>query len=479
MRMPTTDSSIVVMGAGITGLTAAWELSRAFPGRVVLLEKEATVGGLAATFAKDQVAFDTGSHRLHDGYHPEVDQLVRDLCGPELLRRDRKGLIFIGDRPFPYPPSALDIMSAFGWADFLRFSLGFLRARLECLVRRREPDNFEDYTAAKVGRGLYERFYKPYALKLYGMSPRAIAKDPAVSRVRKFAPTALVRDLKNRFLGQKGKSYLYPAKGIGQLATVLQRRFLDNGGRLLFISQIDHLRIRDDRVIEAVAFHTQEGSAQEVPTDVLISTIPLDALHHLVRLETDQLGRPCFDLRWRGLRLLYLITPDKVPSENETFYFPEPHVLFGRVSELHKYSPALNPDPDQAVLTIEIPCSLHDQVWNMTDERLAERCTAELQKVGILRRPVTGPGEFFSRKVPNVYPVYDLGWKERFDKIYQRLNGLENLYMIGRTALFLHCNIDHCMLMALKLARYLSNGYDNKQEWDAIRQDFFNYRVRE
>jgi hypothetical protein len=51
--------------------------------------------------------------------------------------------------------------------------------------------------------------------------------------------------------------------------------------------------------------------------------------------------------------------------------------------------------------------------------------------------------------------------------------------MIGRGALFLHCNIDHCMLMAIKLAQYLSHGPENKKEWDTIRQDCFNYRVRE
>jgi len=169
MRMPATDRKIVVLGAGITGLTVAWELSRTFPGRVLLLEKEAAVGGLAATFTRDQLAFDTGSHRLHDGYHPEVDRLIRDLCGPDLLRRDRKGLILIQNRPLRYPPSAFDILSAFGLTDLVRFSLGFLQARLECLVRRREPNNFEDYTMAKVGRGLYERFYKPYAQGFQGV----------------------------------------------------------------------------------------------------------------------------------------------------------------------------------------------------------------------------------------------------------------------------------------------------------------------
>jgi protoporphyrinogen oxidase len=311
------------------------------------------------------------------------------------------------------------------------------------------------------------------------MSPRSIAKDPAVSRVRRFAPAAMLQDLKKRLLGQKGQTYLYPAKGIGQLATELQQRFLADGGQLVFIAQIDDFRIKDDRVIESVAFHTPDGAAQEVATAVCVSTIPLDVLHHLVRLESDQLGRPRFDLQWRGLRLLYLVTPDKVPCANETFYFPEPHIPFARVSELHKYSPDLNSDPARTVLTIEFPCTPNDNVWNMPDEQLARQCVTELEKLGILHRPATGEPKFFFRKVRNVYPIYDLGWKERFDKIYERLNGLENLYLIGRTALFLHCNIDHCMLMAIKLARHLSNGHESKKEWDAIRQDFFSYRVRE
>jgi protoporphyrinogen oxidase len=479
MLLPASNRNVVVVGAGITGLTLAWQLSRDFPGQVILLEKEGVVGGLAATFTRDRFAFDSGSHRLHDGYHPEVDQLIRDLCGADLLRRDRKGQILIQNKRLRYPPSAFDVMTGFGLTDFVRFSLSFLGARLGHLNQRRELDNFEDYTTAKVGRRLYERFYKPYALKLYGMSPRKIAKDPAVSRVRKFAPFNILRGLKKQFLGQNGQSYLYPVKGIGQLATELQRRFLETGGQIVLIARIENLRIKDDRIIESVCFHTRDGTIEEVSTALVVSTVPLDVLHHLVRLETDELGGPRFDLRWRGLRLLYLITPDKVPSENETFYFPEPNTLFGRVSELHKYSPALNPDPERTVLTIEIPCTPNDNVWTMTDERLADLCCAELRKVGILRRPGTGKVEFFSKRIPNVYPIYELGWKERFDRIYQRLNALENLYMIGRTALFLHCNIDHCMLMAIKLARFLSNGYQNKEEWDRIRQDFFNYRVRE
>jgi protoporphyrinogen oxidase len=468
----------VVLGAGVTGLTAAWALSKVHLGRVVLLEKEPGGGGLAATFTKDNLAFDFGSHRLHEGYDPEVGALIRDLCGGDLLRRPRRGLIYLRGRALNYPPSPFDILFAFGPGDALRFVRDFLLARLCRAGGPPESNSFEGFTVGKVGRSLYERFYKPYALKLYGMSPRKIAKDPAVSRVRKFSLASFGQDLKRKLLRQKPE-YLYPAQGIGQLARVLQQRFLDNGGRLVPLSRVDKIRIRDDRLVDAVEFTTEAGRTEVVRTGHVVSTIPLDALHHLVALDADRYGRPAFDLQWRGLRLLYLVTRDKVPSEHETFYFPEPDILFGRVSELHRYSPALNPDPGRAVLAIEVPCSCDDDVWNLPDDRLADLCVRDLQRLGILRSPSSGGDEFFSKRVRNVYPVYDLGWRERFNKIYQRLDGLENLYLIGRTALFLHCNIDHCMAMALRLAKHLAGGPGDKRQWESIRQEFFDYRVRE
>jgi protoporphyrinogen oxidase len=473
------DRAILVLGAGITGLTAASELSRVFPGRVVLLEKDAEVGGLAATSSAGQFTFDVGSHRLHDNYYPAVDQLIRDLCGTDLLRRDRKGLIFINNRPLRYPPTAIDILSAFGLKSFMRLGLSLLSARMGRLTRRGEADNFEDYTTSIVGRELYELFYRPYARKLYGISPRAIAKDPALSRVRKFSLRVVLRDLWKGVFGKKKATYLYPARGIGQLSTALKERFLANGGRLHFISRLDGLKVREDRAIESVAFRTRDGATQELATDTVVSTISLDALHDLVRLESDGGGPPAFDLRWRGLRILYLATSDKVPAEQETFYFPESHIPFGRVSELNKYSPALNADPNTSLLTIEVPCTPGDEMWAMEDDRLAELCVAGLQKLGILRTPARGVTTVFSRKLEKVYPVYDLGWKERFDVIYNRLSKLHNLYTIGRGALFLHCNIDHCMLMAIKLAKHLEHNHGDKAKWEPIRQDFFDYRVRE
>jgi protoporphyrinogen oxidase len=476
--MPASKSAIVVLGAGITGLTAAWKLSAAYRERVILLEKEPTAGGLAATETRNGLSFDIGSHRLHEGYNAEVDHLVKDLCGPDLLVRERHGLIYLRDRPIPYPPSALDILLAFGAADLFRFTRDFLRARLSRLIARRPPANFEEFTVQAVGRSLYERFYRPYAQKLYAVKPHHLATDPAVSRVRKFHLATILRDVKRK-LRKDRATYLYPARGIGQLAETLQHRFTDNGGRLIRASAVDGLEIEDDRFIRAICYHTQEGTTDQLSVELLISTIPLDALHHLVHLHSDGPSPPAFDLRWRGLRILYLITPDRIADQHETYYFPEAHVPFGRVSELGQYSPQLNTDPDRAVLTIEFPCSFGDPMWEMSDAELADECIDVLQRLGLARKPARGPQEFFSRKFKHVYPVYDLRWRERFNQIFRRLDSLTNLYMIGRPALFLHCNIDHCMAMALALARHLIEGDRLRADWQAISQKFFHYHIHE
>ena len=108
-----------------------------------------------------------------------------------------------------------------------------------------------------------------------------------------------------------------------------------------------------------------------------------------------------------------------------------------------------------------------------------QRCVQELIKAKILKENLTRQPLFFSKRLKNVYPVYEIGWKENFRKIYNRLNTVSNLYMVGRHALFLHCNIDHCIIMADKLAKFLSGGATDKKQWDNIVAGFYHFRVRD
>ena len=70
MASPTAHPRVVVLGAGLAGLAAAYELARG-GAEVTVLEKEDHVGGLAWSWQVGPYWLDTGPHRFHSG-HPSV-----------------------------------------------------------------------------------------------------------------------------------------------------------------------------------------------------------------------------------------------------------------------------------------------------------------------------------------------------------------------------------------------------------------------
>jgi protoporphyrinogen oxidase len=85
-----TSPADVVLGAGPAGLTAGYLLARAGR-RVVVLEQEAQVGGLARTEVRDGYRFDLGGHRFF-AKSREVDDLWHELLDEEFLLRPAVGL---------------------------------------------------------------------------------------------------------------------------------------------------------------------------------------------------------------------------------------------------------------------------------------------------------------------------------------------------------------------------------------------------
>ena len=481
---PQTGEKIVILGGGITGLTVAWELSKNSQLPILLIEKNVSTGGLAGSFHRRDRIFDFGSHRIHEQYDPEVLGIIRELLGDELLKRPRRGQIRIQGKFLNYPPAITQVLTSFGLAQGIRLVRDFLLSNNFFFIPHRANlptprTSFEEYATRAVGKSLYESFYRPYALKLWGVSPAELSFEPAVSRVRKFELRAVCKELKNKATGATSHSFYYPARGFGQIAEKIQERFVDNGGEILFESSVERLELKNDSEIEAIHVDTAGRESRRLSARLVISTAPIEVLHPLVCSalgggETAELG-----LSWRSLRILYLFTPDKTPSVQETYYFPESDVIFGRVSEPAKYSPFLNQFEEKTALVIEIPCTFGDEIWNLEDEVIANRCIDDLRRLKILSPGPTKDSEYFSRKIKNLYPVYELGWREKLDEALRRFNSIKNLYSLGRSALFLHCNVDHCMSMALKLARHLSDKKKTHEDWERSLNDVFNLSLHE
>jgi protoporphyrinogen oxidase len=467
-------SEIVILGGGVTGLAAGIRLTQVFSGRVRVIEKEAAPGGLASTVDLGGWGADLGSHRVHNNYDPRALELIRPLLGDDLVRRTRLGRIRIAGRFLDYPPNALTLLSGIGWKRGI--------AAFGDYLTRRKPTadaavNFESYIESEVGRELYRLFYRPYALKLWGVAPSRLAADPAVQRLTKLSARRLRSDAV-RFLLRRKPTYLYPRLGIGQIADALREAFVRAGGTVMTSAEVTGVEIHRPASADSPGSRVAEirlASGQTL-TDpqAVISTLPLRRTLGLIGQTLDP-----EELSYRALRVLYLMYPAEAASPYETFYIPDPEFRIGRVSQPAAYSPGLAADGRTRIFTVEIPCSEGDSVWTAAADTLAADCHRELIALGIIRPGIPRPECRGSVSLPDLYPVHTIGWKGRLESVLDRAVNASGIYPAGRSALFMHCNIDHCLVMGMRLADHLAGG-GSAEDWLGVtRSEFGHFQVKD
>ena len=456
--------NIVILGGGITGLTAAEKLSKKFKNKIVVIEKEPFTGGLAATFKQDGLVVDFGSHRLHKAVSRKMISYIEKKIAQKLLKRLRKGKLYFRGNFIQYPPTALNLIKAISVPEALGFAASYIHSRF--IPAHSSKQNFESTMIRRFGKKAYEALIKDYALKLWGIPPQDLSPVGTQKRII----ISRLESLKDGLLNKKDY-YFYPMKGIGEIASKTEEAITYNGGRLIKNARVTGIELFGNTV-KTVTMSSQRSVSEKIPVSILISTIPIDELSDMA---FGNNSTP--ELSWRAIRLVYILLDKKLERENETFYFPTASLIIGRVSNIEKYSPHLNPDIKGSLLTIEIPCLKGDAIWKKSENEILEDCLKDMEKVKIMPNGARVL-KYFSIKLEKVYPLFKIGWKDNFLKIYEKLNTVENLFSIGRKGLFLHCNIDHCILQGIGIAEFIQKNNLQKKIWDKKSSTYLNFYAR-
>jgi protoporphyrinogen oxidase len=90
---------------------------------------------------------------------------------------------------------------------------------------------------------------------------------------------------------------------------------------------------------------------------------------------------------------------------------------------------------------------------------------AEIAKIGILKPEDVEDSHVV--RVPKTYPAY-FGTYDRFDVIRRYLDGIENLFLVGRNGMHKYNNQDHSMLTAMTAVENIVSGITTKDNIWAI-----------
>jgi protoporphyrinogen oxidase len=413
----TLEPRILIIGAGPTGISAAWRLQEHGHANWRLVEAADSAGGLASSVLDDAgFTWDLGGHVLFSHWR-YFDALMREALGDAWVEHEREAWVRMRDRWIPYPLQN----------NIWRLPPEDLVPCLEGLVelqrngRAAPPATFGEWLQRAFGRGLCDVFMNPYNLKVWAYPPDRLGVGWMGERV---ATVDLKRVLKNLVHQRDDVSwgpnatFRFPLHGgTGAIWRALAERLPPE--RLTFNTRVVAVETQEKRVVFA------DGSSDTY--DYLISSMPLDLL--LGAIDVPTLAAMADRFVYSASHIVGIGFDGQPPEDLRTkcwMYFPEPDVPFYRATVFSNYSPNNVARPgEQWSLMAEVSES---PVKPVSSERVVDEVVAGFRRVGFIdadTRIVTR----WHRRLARGYPT---PWLERDDVLNQVLPELEERSILSR-----------------------------------------------
>jgi protoporphyrinogen oxidase len=268
--MSESGQKVAVIGAGVAGLSAAYDLLKS-GADVTLYEKEAALGGLASSFALDDGYLERYYHFICKNDTAYFDLLHELGLMDRLKWRLTKMAQFYRGRLYSFgDPWDLLFFSPLSWIDRLRFGLNIMaiKGQPADAWRAIEDQTVEEWMVQRFGRETYEALHKPLIdLKFgpYGSQLSAAWMWARIHRLGKSRTPVLQMERLGYLVG-----------GTQVLVDALAERIAALGGKTITGQAVDRITLDAGRV------QSVSCAGQTEDFDMALSTIPTPCLVKLV-----------------------------------------------------------------------------------------------------------------------------------------------------------------------------------------------------
>ncbi|NUO57463.1 MAG: NAD(P)/FAD-dependent oxidoreductase [Hamadaea sp.] len=450
------DSSIVVIGGGPAGLTAAYQLTKSARA-VTVFEADDVVGGISRTAEREGWRFDIGGHRFFTKV-AAVEELWHEILPDgDFLLRPRMSRIYYNGVLFDYPLKAMNALRGLGVVEAVRCVGSYAWAQVR---PPKDQSHFEGWVSARFGWRLYSIFFKTYTEKVWGMPATELQADWAAQRIKNLSLAgavlnALLPKRNRKDITSLIEEFQYPKLGPGMMWERCAELVAKQGGTVALSTAVTALH-RDDAGVTAVSVRDCDGERRVPATDV-VSSMPLSALVRAMEPAAPaEVRAAADDLRYRDFLTVALVVPEEFSFPDNWIYIHTPGVQVGRIQNFGSWSPYLVQD-GRTCLGLEYFVNVGDQLWDAADADLVALATAELEKLGLVRPGAVEQG--YVVRMPKAYPVYDERYQRNVDTIRQWLaEAVPNVHPVGRNGMHRYNNQDHSMLTAMLSAENILTG---------------------
>lgn len=455
-------TKIVILGGGLTGLSAAYHLEQAGFNNFTIFEKNSRPGGLLRSHTANGFTFDYTGHFLHIN-----DDIFRSFLSTisnfsDFLLVQRQSAIYSHNALTEYPYQ----MNLYGLPEQVIYEC--INGFIERKNFLKKPVNFYEWVLKYYGTGMGKHFFFPYQKKILSYNIKKILP----SWTGRFVPKTTLKDILLGALSDQSQknigynhTFYYPKRGgieyiIKQLISHIKTPIQSN-----------HKATEIDIKNKIIRF--ENGHSENY--DHLVSTMPLPELLNIMR-ETSKTTflRAQEKLHCASVINFNLGFNVNNISSKQWIYFPEKKYPFYRLGFWNNINQQSVPQGCSAIYGetsfLRGTKSIR-QILNLQNNAINKA----LNYLGV--KPSTIIAEK-TLKLDYAYVIYD-AWREK--NLITLLQELENndLHSVGRFGAWKYSSMQEAVLDGKNIAQQLLKKKTIKESKDFIPALRFNKKNKQ
>lgn len=441
MDYKNSEKVTLIVGAGITGLTAAFLLSKEGE-KCLLLEKEKVVGGLCRSYTMDDIIFDLGPHLFFHNPDFEAEKFMMELLKTEkVIKRRFRFAIYNNGKHWKFP---------LGFLDLLLYPLKYKKHFLLSIVKTIKRKSNDRISVAqdiidKGGDSYYEDLFASMLLKKTLLPGNKIHRD-WVGRVdrdvkncnepfREISSGSLFR----KILSLIYQTYYYPIKGFEIISQKLWDGYQDMGGETI----LDCGSIRFNKSLNTI-------------TEVLVKN-RIYSVKNVIWTGTVNSLNEVLDSNTRKIKyvktIIVLLTYKQNKYTNRPYvyvYHPEKGLIFNRVyypSSIYREQSCSGKEG------ICLELNYMEELDHLADQDIVQKAISDVEKLGLFKKKDLRCEQVI--RLGECLPVYDLDYQQKIAETYKMIHCFDNIYSVGRLGGFFFCMTPPAVSQGIKIARHL------------------------
>lgn len=431
---------IAILGAGITGLSAAREAIRKGY-EVDVYEDRSFVGGLAAAFKdNDGFIYDNGPRFIFSTLAEKIG--IADICSPieyyEYLHVKGKKYIF-----------------PFGFIKNPKYCLSIVGSMITRMFRGK-PTNLKEFLITYYGKGFSGEVLQPLIEKWSGIP----SQDVSIDFTSRLLPTnlsyifySLIKKFRKGVTEDYYKKNRYIVYPKGGNAKIFEKLLETPGLSVHLNSKVEAIHTNGDRITNVTI------NGRNIEADYFISTIPISDVPQLIRDDNQQRVDFWKQFKYRGIIILFIkLNRDRL-IDGLWHWYPEKKYPFYRVAEYKNARRELAPE-GKTLISVECSADKSSSIFTASKEEVFEKVFPDLEKLyGFSRQDLIG---LDMNRCLAAYPILQQS-TENAQRSLQHTTPYKNLFIAGRTGMFQYKMTEGSYDSAISCIRHLTAQDQGKE----------------